>query len=509
MNKGWSLSLWRWLNAHSIDAAVLLIVLAIGFTVSAANMTSYPQRFEDEGTYVSQAWAVKDQGTLAHYTYWYDHPPAGWIQIAAWLAMTDSLDRYSSSITAGREFMLVVHLLVIVLLYALARRLRVGTTAAGIGVLLYALSPLSVEFGRYVFLDNVALPWLLGAFLLALSPRRSLGAAIGTAVCMAIAILSKETLLVLLPVIVYYLWHSGDTRNRRYTMTAFAVVFTMICFSYILYAALKNELIPGPGHVSLLGSLYWQLVGRAGSGSIFDKTSGSYGLFTYWFKIDPFLISAGFVSMFVALAKKNLRPIGIALLISYAMLLRKGYLPFPYIIVLLPFAALAIAGALDTLLQYAKSKKVWQPYRLSSVTVFAELLVAIAVIVMPIWLTKLHTDMTLDQDASSRQAVSWVATNVPRTSRIVVESALWVDLETRGFTIPKPVWLYKTETDPAVKAKIHDWRGLDYVILNGPTIGAKNFDTSFPIVSDAMRHGKVVATFGTDNQKVLVYKVVK
>jgi hypothetical protein len=28
-------------------------------------------------------------------------------------------------------------------------------------------------------------------------------------------------------------------------------------------------------------------------------------------------------------------------------------------------------------------------------------------------------------------------------------------------------------------------------------------------VSDAMHHGKVVATFGTDNQKVLVYKVVK
>jgi 4-amino-4-deoxy-L-arabinose transferase-like glycosyltransferase len=157
-----------WIRRHKLDSAIITVLLLIAGTVSAVNMTGYPQRFEDEGTYISQAWAIKEQGTLTHYTYWYDHPPVGWIQMAGHLALTGALDRYGSAISAGREFMLLLHLATIVLLFALARRLGIGSIAAGIGTLAYGLSPLVVEFSRYVLLDNVALPWLLAAFLLAL-----------------------------------------------------------------------------------------------------------------------------------------------------------------------------------------------------------------------------------------------------------------------------------------------------------------------------------------------------
>jgi len=40
-------------------------------------------RTDAEGTLVADAWAIQ-HGTLAHYTYIYDHPPLGWIQMAAW-----------------------------------------------------------------------------------------------------------------------------------------------------------------------------------------------------------------------------------------------------------------------------------------------------------------------------------------------------------------------------------------------------------------------------------------
>ena len=60
-----------------------------------------PQRVDDEGTYTAQAYAVEHFGELAHYTYWYDHPPLGWLQIAAWTSLTDAFDRYSTR-GAGR-----------------------------------------------------------------------------------------------------------------------------------------------------------------------------------------------------------------------------------------------------------------------------------------------------------------------------------------------------------------------------------------------------------------------
>lgn len=501
-------SIFGWLKRHKLDVAIVLILMAIGGIVSGHNMAGYPERFEDEGTYVSQAWAIEEHGTLTHYTYWYDHPPVGWIQIAAYFIGTDALHRYGSAITAGREFMLLLHIATIGLLYALARRMRIRKIAAIFGVLLYALSPLAVEFSRYVFLDNVALPWLLGAFLLALSPRRSFGTAILAAVCMAVAILSKETFVALLPVILYCLWREGDKRNRRYTMAAFLVVFVFISAFYVLYAALKNELLPGPHHVSLLGSLYWQLFQRAGSGSIFDRSSGTYGLVTFWLHIDNCLLILGLAGTVIALIKRTLRPAGFAMLIGLGLLLRTGYLPFPYVIIVLPFAAICAAGALDECISFASSKH-WLPLRWGVWAMIAETAVAIALLVVPAWQNELHTFTTVDADASSRQTVDWVTKNVPHRSRLVVESALWSDLEDKGFDLPQPVWLYKTETDPAVKADIGGWQGIDYVILNGPTVDAPSFDTSFPTVSAAVHHSTLQAEFGKDTQQVRVYKVHK
>jgi hypothetical protein len=79
-------------------------------------------------------------------------------------------------------------------------------------------------------------------------------------------------------------------------------------------------------------------------------------------------------------------------------------------------------------------------------------------------------------------------------------------LHDKGFDQPQPVWLYKTETDPAVSKELGGWQGIDYVILNGPTISA-NSSKTFPTVYTAMAHGQVVAHFGHDSQEILVYKI--
>jgi hypothetical protein len=498
--------LTAWLRNHKLDLAIVTLLLAVSGTVSGVNMAGYPQRFEDEGTYVSQAWAVKEKGDLAHYTYWYDHPPAGWIQIAGYLLFTNPLGRYGSAVTGGREFMLLLHLVTIVLLFALARRVGIGSVAAGLGLLTYGLSPLVVEFSRYVMLDNVALPWLLAAFLLALSPRRHLVTAIGAALCMAIAILSKETFLTLLPVLLYALWRNGDPRNRRYLLAAFGVVFVMISGLYILYAVLKKELFPGDGHVSLLGSLYWQLFGRESSGSILVTDSVSRGTLNYWLNIDRFLLLAGVITLPFAFIYRKLRVAAFALLISLALMLRNGYLPYPYVIVLLPFSALVFAGFLHNAVIAPLTARVSLIRRLISGAVAVLLTVVAVSFVAPDWQAKISVLTTVDQDESSREAVDWIAENVSRDNLLIVESVMWMDLVQHGFDQPKPVWLFKTETDPEVTKEIGSWQGIDYVILYGPTVGATDFNNAFPTVSQAIVNAELVREFGRDNQKILIYK---
>lgn len=497
-----------WLSTHWKAGVVVTSVLMIVGGASAVNMNRFPMRFEDEGTYISQAWAVQHWGQLAHYTYWYDHPPLGWIQLAGWTTLTDAFDRHDTAINAGREFMLVMKLAACVLLYLLARRLgmRVGFAAAA--VLLFGLSPLSVMFGRFVLLDNIAIVWVLAAFVLALSPRKHLAAVAGSAAAMAIAVLSKETTLILLPVLVYALWQHSDTRNRRYGIMLFGVVFIMSCGFYVLYAALKSELFEGAGHVSLLGAVKWQLLSREGSGSLLASGTGAHGLARLWFGTDPWLLGAGILLTPLAFKHRRLRPIGLALLIQTLFMLRPGYLPFPYIIAMLPFAALIIPGVLDAgwhKVQPGLRMPKVQSRQLRKNAMLLGILMAFVVLVAPLWQARLQSHTSYDADKSMRETTVWLDQNVPRSARLVIDSGLWVDLVRRGFINPQAVWLYKVETDPQVAGAIGGPQGVDYIALPAATFDASN-RTRFPTIFAAMDKSRLVAAFGEGENRMLIYQ---
>ena len=117
---------------------------------------------DDEGIYAAQAWAVLRLGRLAPYTYFYDHAPAGWILIAAWMGLTGGPHAFGS-----------------------ADRQRPGADAAaapGDGPpalppgpqaglrrprrpcwrsCLFSLSPLAIFYQRLLLLDNIMLFWVL------------------------------------------------------------------------------------------------------------------------------------------------------------------------------------------------------------------------------------------------------------------------------------------------------------------------------------------------------------
>jgi hypothetical protein len=192
---------------YRVSAALLAVLLIIVGLATAWNLEGFPGRVDDdEGTYVSQAWAVIYTHTLTHYSYWYDHPPLGWIQIAAFAWVTDGFNRVADAVYVGREFMWLLTLAGCVLVYVLCRRLGLRQATSAVAVLLFGLSPIAQYFHRMVSLDNIETIWVLAALVAATSAKAGRGPALRTGICAAFAVLSKETAIIFLPVIVWVLW---------------------------------------------------------------------------------------------------------------------------------------------------------------------------------------------------------------------------------------------------------------------------------------------------------------
>ncbi|MED7828938.1 phospholipid carrier-dependent glycosyltransferase, partial [Streptomyces chiangmaiensis] len=156
------------------DLLLCGVLLTVILTVQGWNITRFPTFSDDEGTYLAQAWSVQQGRGLAHYTYWYDHPPVGWIQIALITWPASLIDQDAMTVVTMRYAMLLVSGMSAVLLYVLARRLGLPRWAAGLGMALFGLSPLAVVLQREIFLDNIAVMWMLLAFCLAASPSHHL-----------------------------------------------------------------------------------------------------------------------------------------------------------------------------------------------------------------------------------------------------------------------------------------------------------------------------------------------
>ena len=160
-----------------------------------------------------------------------------------------------------------------VLLYLLARRMKIRVPFAALTTVLFILSPLSLVLGRQVYLDNIGVPWLLLAFYLALSSREALWHHVGAGICFAVAVLSKETLAVFGPALLLALVYRPRWSNRSFSVVGFLGAGGLLLAFYPLSALLKNELVAGPDHVSLQDALSYQLLKRSGSGTIFEAGS--------------------------------------------------------------------------------------------------------------------------------------------------------------------------------------------------------------------------------------------
>jgi 4-amino-4-deoxy-L-arabinose transferase-like glycosyltransferase len=503
-------------------------LLCVILLVQGWNITQFPTLSDDEGTYLAQAWAVQQGEGLAHYTYWYDHPPLGWIQIAFLTWIPSLIAPETMSVASMRFAMLAVSAACAVLLYVLARRLFLPRWAAGLAMALFGLSPLSVVLQREIFLDNIAVMWMLLAFCLAASPSRHLWHHFAAGLTAAVSVLTKETMLVVLPALLVTMWRHSHRDTRKFAVTGAITACALIGLSYPLYALLNSELFPGAGHVSLIDGITYQM-SRPGSGFILDEGTGSHGVLTSWLYYDSVLPLGGLAGAALLLAtvrwsvtaRALAGPALVVAILAVVAMRPSGYLPAMYVIQALPFLALVLAAAAASVAHAVLRRGslgagpvrpgLSTPLaRARAARLIAATLLAVAAVgyVAPRWYDGNRAALTVDANAPYRAAAAWMQNEVddPANTRVLVDDALWLDLVHDGFEPGTgAIWFYKADLDPAVaKTMPRGWRDLDYVV-SSPTVRRDAVD--LPNVKSALEHSTPVAVFGTGEDRIEIRRI--
>ncbi|NUP16351.1 MAG: phospholipid carrier-dependent glycosyltransferase [Streptomyces sp.] len=507
------------LRSSRSDLALCGVLLVAILVVQGWNIADYPTLSDDEGTYLAQAWAVQEGRGLAHYTYWYDHPPLGWIQLALLTWIPAALSPESMTVGTMRAAMLVISAVSAVLVYVLGRRLSLPRWAAGLGMVLFGLSPLSVVLQREIFLDNLAVMWTLLAFALAASPSRHLWHHFGAGIAAATAVLTKETMLFVLPAVFITMWRHSHRDTRKFALTGAVTACALIGLSYPLFALLKGELLPGAGHVSLWDGIKYQMT-RPGSGFILDAGSGSHGVLRSWLYYDRVLILGGLAGGLLLLvtwrwsvtARALAGPSAAVVVLALVAMRPSGYLPAMYVIQALPFLALVLAGGTASVthavLRRRRSEAEHRYVTGGRYALAAVLAIAAGAYVVPHWYDGDRTAVTADANAPYRAASKWLSTEVanPEDTRVLVDDALWLDLVHAGYEPGRGViWFYKADLDPAVtKTMPRGWKDLDYVVAS-PTVRRDAVD--LPNVKAAIEHSEPVAVFGSGEDRVEIRQI--
>ncbi|MGH9179883.1 MAG: glycosyltransferase family 39 protein [Acidimicrobiales bacterium] len=337
--------------------------------------------------------------------------------------------------------------------------------AAALAVVLFTLSPLAGVAHRFLLLDNLGMPLLLGALLAGCRLRQSTGGAAVAGALLGAAVLVKETNLLMVPVLALLLAGRDETRQpstggptwRR--LAAAGAGLVAVAGAWPLYALLRGELVAGRGEPSLLDGLHFQLIGRRGGGSVLDPSSERRQLLAHWLRLDPWLLGLGAAAGGAAAAVKRLRPVVLALAILAAGLVRPGYLPAMYVTLALPFAALSVAGAAEWCWRRAAPR-----LRYGRPAAGAAAL-ALAVAVLPGWLRSGVELPTWQGERAYGRAVAWLADNVRPGEVILVDDGIWLDVVEAGF--PAPSVVLSRELDgqrPAWQGTPADWRQVAYVV---------------------------------------------
>ncbi len=393
--------------------------LLTALAVRRLGLDGAPERLEAEGLLVTRAYDVAHAGPAGD--------PSGIsasaLLVAGWDAMTGALGRGSSAVGAGRELMAVLTLVSAALLWALARRTALPRAAAALALLLFATVPLAVQAHRAALAENLALPWLLAAFVLVMSPSRRIGAFVAATTCLAVAVVVSPAAALMLPALGWLLLRRAEPGTRSYVVGA-ASAPILLAAALVTGAGLSPRLTGGGWSTS------WPFAGSRLTGT-------------------PWLVVAAFVAATaMALVTHRWRPFALAASLLILVAVVNGPLLLSSVVTLPAIGALLIAAAATT----GWRRRPEHTGRAVTAAAAAAGLV-VAALSVPGWARELGSLARSDSNAPLSGAVTWVSRNVPVTDSVVVDDVLWVDVVRQGRQPDRVVRLGRLRGDLAAATR--------------------------------------------------------
>jgi 4-amino-4-deoxy-L-arabinose transferase-like glycosyltransferase len=477
--------------AGTRDNVLLAVALVTGAITHGYHLFQYPLYVTDEGVYMQRAWSVIREGALSPYTYNYDHAPAGWLVIAAWVSLLPhQFQTFGNAVNAGRVLMLLVHLASVFLLFQVTRRLSGSSLAAFVATFFFNVSPLAIFYQRQVVLDNLMVFWVLLSLYLATSDDGRILTPMLSGTAFGIAVLTKENAIFFIPAVGYLLFGQMRLRlNRRFAQGFALFASTAIVSEYFLYAILKDELLPAhlnfnlnsppTGHVALLYTIWQQL--HRNQGSLFDTHGLVWQLsFGAWLPKDAFLLVVGtastIVNLTVGLRDRQRRQgelIAGLLACGYLLYLVRGSVMLEfYVVPLIPFLAMNIGLMAARLLPALSSHAVVQVAAVA--VLFAALLIPIGhsggyVLVRDQFGKVVPHDLyKLDLTGLQAQQLAFIRQQIPPDARIIMDEEFWVDLHDIRPYYRFAHSHFEATGDPDVRDKLfgQDPNNVDYIVMS-------------------------------------------
>ncbi|HKC73005.1 MAG TPA: glycosyltransferase family 39 protein, partial [Chloroflexota bacterium] len=499
------------------ELARVCLAIAAGVCAHAWNLFNYPRYQQDEGVYISAAWAVT-HGQIYPYTYNYGHPPLGWALLAAWCQLTGGFVSFGTAIATGRVFMLAIYAVSALFVYLIARRLSGSAAAALLATTLFSFSPLSIYFQRWILLDNIATFWILLALYLQVASASRMRYIVGSALAFGICVLSKETMIVFFPVLVYGTWLQASTFQRRYVLITFSYLALALVSAFVLLAALKNELFPTGTllggtrpHVSMI-TTYLQ---QAGRGTIQGSFLEQWG---FWQHADGLLMVAGVIAMagnlLLGRRRPALRVVTLLLLIYFLFLARGGVTFAYYVIPLVPLLALNVALLAHSVISLV-ARVPWCANLVLARWIAPAAIVTCMALLLPYDMGMNRTNVTANETGPQVAALQWMGQHVLRSARVIANHYEWLDLRADGglgvgygapFDHVEMYWI--VATDPAIGSGVfhNDWNNVDYIMVDHEMIlDANNFHMK--LLLGALKHAIPIKTFQNRLYWVTIYQV--
>jgi 4-amino-4-deoxy-L-arabinose transferase-like glycosyltransferase len=505
------------LSRITSPVAIGCLVIAIAAFSHSFNMFGYPLYLGDEGIYMSQAYAVAQLGKLTPYTYWYDHSPVGWIQIALWTMVSGGLDTFGTAIDSGRVLMLLFHLGTVLLLYSVILKQTGRTWLAFAAAIVYTLSPLSLIHGRRVLLDNIMAFWMMASIALFLNHRNRVLPMLYSGICYGIAVLSKENAILLLPAFTYGLWSQvrSSQYNSRFSRLAWLFPAFAIISTYLVFAALRGELFHFPSgasdsSVSLFKTLFWQ-TGRKSDNLFLQNLKFD------WLRRDYLLLLSGALVTITYAVRGNVKKKFVSFLsaLMFFSLMKGGAGLDFYILPMLPLLAMINAFIIHDILRWVGA----QGWTISTVKitdrscVFPIFTLLLGAVILGANLRNYPEIFTLQQTKLQHDALAWVRQHIPTQSRLAIDDDLWVDLQAGGVDRQRYPYAHshwKIEGDPEIYHDIlkDDWRNVDYLVLT-PGLGKRFKEKGGVILQPAYLNSETVAMFADGTASIEIRQVRK